>query len=64
MKLAIQLSEGQGRRLAEMAARLDISAESVAEAAVRELVEPSDGEFGDVAMRLLEKNRELYERLQ
>lgn len=28
MKLAIQLSEGQGRRLAEIAALLDISAES------------------------------------
>lgn len=36
----------------------------LAEAAVRELVEPSDSEFDNVAMRLLDKNRELYERLQ
>lgn len=63
VKLAIQLSEGQGRRIAEIAALLDISAESLAEAAARELVEPSDSEFDNVAMRLLDKNRELYERL-
>lgn len=64
MKLAIQLSEAQERRLAEIAARLNIPAESLAEAAVRELVDQSDGEFDDVAKRLLEKNRELYERLR
>lgn len=36
MKPAIRLAEGQGRRLAEIAARLDIAAETLAEAAVRE----------------------------
>jgi predicted transcriptional regulator len=64
MKLAIQLSEAQERRLTEIAARLNIPAESLAEAAVRELVDQSEGEFDDVAKRLLEKNRELYERLR
>jgi uncharacterized protein (DUF433 family) len=34
------------------------------EAAVRELVDQSEGEFDGVAKRLLEKNRELYERLR
>lgn len=64
MKLAIQLSEAQERRLAEIAARLNIPAESLAEAAVRELVDRPEGEFDQVARRLLEKNRELYERLR
>ena len=64
MKLAIQLSEAQERRLAEIADRLNIPAESLAEAAVRELVDQSEGEFDNVAKRLLQKNRELYERLR
>ena len=64
MTLAIQLSEAQGRRLAEIAARLNVPVESLAEAAVRELVDQSEGDFDRVADRLLEKNRELYERLR
>ena len=64
MKLAIELSEAQERRLAEIAARLGVPAESLAEAAVRELVDQSSAEFDEVAQRLLAKNRELYERLR
>ncbi len=64
MKLDIQLSEAQERRLAEIAARLNIPAESLAEAAVRELVDQSEGAFDGVAKRVLEKNRDLYERLR
>ena len=41
MKLAIQLSETQEKRLAEIAARLNVPVESLAEAAVRELVDQS-----------------------
>jgi len=64
MKLAIELSEAQERRLAEIAALLGIPAESLAEAAVRELVGRSSPEFDEVADRLMAKNRELYERLR
>lgn len=46
-----------------MAARLNIPAESLAAAAIRELVDQPEGEFDEVARRLLEKNRGLYERL-
>ncbi len=63
MKLAIVLSADQEKRLAEIAARLGVPAESLAEAAVRELVDQSSAEFEEVADRLLAKNRELYERL-
>ncbi len=64
MKLAIQLTAAQEQRLAEIAARLNVPAESLAEAAVRDLVDQSSGEFEQVADRVLTKNRELYERLR
>jgi len=64
MKLAIKLSDAQEQRLSEIAARLGVPAESLAEAAVRELVDRSSGDFDEVADRLLSKNRELYERLR
>ena len=64
MKLAIELSEAQERRLSEVAARLNVPAESLAQAAVRELVDQSEGDFDRGASRLLEENRELYERLR
>jgi predicted transcriptional regulator len=63
MKLAIELSEAQERRLAEIAGRLKVPAESLAEAAVRELVAEPDEDFDRVASRILQKNQELYERL-
>jgi predicted transcriptional regulator len=64
MKIAIELSETQERRLAEIAGRLNVPAETLAEAAVRELVSQSEADFDQVASRLIEKNRELYERLR
>ena len=64
MKLAIQLTEAQEQRLAEIAARLNVPVESLAEAAVRALVDQSSDEFDQVADRILTKNRELYERLR
>lgn len=64
MKLSIELSDAQEQRLAEIAARLGVPAESLAEAAVRELVDGASTEFVEVADRLLAKNRELYERLR
>ena len=63
MKLAIQLTEAQEQRLIEVAARLNVPVESLAEAAVRELIAEPEGEFERVSKRLLEKNRELYKRL-
>ena len=63
MKLAIQLSEAQEKRLVEIAGRLNVPAAALAEAAVRELVAQSGPDFDQVAERLLEKNQELYERL-
>jgi hypothetical protein len=64
MTLAIKLTDAQERQLADLASRLNIPLESLAEAAVRDLLSSSEGEFEEVADRLLEKNRELYERLR
>ena len=63
MQPAIELSEAQARQLAEIARRLNVPAESLAEAAVREVVAQPKEDFDRVASRILEKNRELYERL-
>jgi predicted transcriptional regulator len=64
MKLAIELSPDQERRLADIARRLNIHPQVLAEAAVRELVSQPESDFEQVASRLLGKNRELYERLR
>lgn len=64
MRLAIELSETQERRLAEIAQRLNIPPQKLAEAAVRELVSHPEADFDQVAARLMAKNRELYERLR
>ena len=63
MQPAIELSEAQARRLAEIARSLNVPAESLAEAAVREVVAKPKEDVDRVASRILEKNRELYERL-
>jgi predicted transcriptional regulator len=64
MTLAIELSQEQERRLADIARRLNIPPQVLAEAAVRELVSQPESDFEQVASRLLGKNRELYERLR
>lgn len=64
MKLAIELSEAQERRLAEIAGRLNIPPQKLAEAAIRELVSVPEADFDQVASRLVKKNRALYERLR
>jgi hypothetical protein len=43
---------------------LNIPPQELAEAAIRELVSQPDAQFDHVALRLIEKNRELYERLR
>jgi predicted transcriptional regulator len=64
MRLAIELSEAQERRLSEIAGRLNVPPQKLAEAAIRELVSQPESDFEQVASRLLRKNRELYERLR
>jgi hypothetical protein len=46
-----------------VAKRLNVPAEELVSAAVRDLLRQSEGEFDGVASRVLEKNRDLYRRL-
>ena len=64
MKLAIELTQKEEERLAEVAERLDISLEELAKAALRDLASEPEVDFERVASRILSKNRELYERLR
>lgn len=63
MKLSVEMTDEQQRRLAKEAKRLNIAVEDLAGAAVRDLLTEPDGEFQQAAKRVLEKNRELYRRL-
>jgi len=63
MRLSVEITGPIEQQLAETAKRLNVSADELAAAAVRDLVAGSDEEFSRVAARVLEKNRELYRRL-
>ena len=63
MKLAIDLAETQLERLRAEAERLGVPVEELARAAISDLLGNSSQDFDEAASRVLEKNRELYERL-
>lgn len=63
MKLAIELTPEQREQLQATADRLSIPVETLAAAAIRDLVALPSSEFEAAAEELLKKNQELYERL-
>ena len=63
MKISIDVPDADMKRLEEVAGRLNVSAEELASAAVRDLLSQNEAEFERVAARVLEKNRDLYKRL-
>ncbi len=63
MKIAIELNSTQSEQLEAIAASLGVPAEELAQAAVTDLIDASAADFDAVASRVLEKNRELYQRL-
>lgn len=63
MTLSIQLPDDAERRLREAAHRLNIPADQLAAAAVRDFVAQPAADFEQAAQRVLEKNSELYRRL-
>ena len=63
MKLSIDLNDVQLDLLQQAAAKLGVPVEDLARAAVSDLLVGEDDEFADAARRVLEKNKELYERL-
>jgi predicted transcriptional regulator len=63
MKLSVEMTDEQQRRLSEEAKRLNVAVEDLAGAAVRDLLAEPESDFQQAAKRVLEKNRELYRRL-
>ena len=63
MKLSVEMTDEQQRRLAKEAKRLNVAVEDLAGAAVRDLLAEPEADFQQTARRVLEKNRELYRRL-
>jgi hypothetical protein len=63
MKLALELPPAQAEKLRAEAARLGVSPEDLARAALADLLATPDAEFQAAATRVIAKNRELYRRL-
>jgi len=63
MKIAIELNAAQTERLQAIAASLGVNADELAQAAVADLVSAGADDFEGAASRVLQKNRELYQRL-
>ena len=63
MKLAVELSEAETRRLQEAAERLGVDPTELARAAISDLLSTPDDEFRAAADHVLRKNEDLYRRL-
>lgn len=63
MRLSVDLTETQQQDLAALAARLRVSPEMLAAAALRDLLARREADFEAAATRVLAKNAELYRRL-
>jgi hypothetical protein len=63
MKLSIELSEAEGTKLLDEAARLGVEPEALARAALADLLSNEDEGFRRAAEHVLRKNEELYRRL-
>jgi predicted transcriptional regulator len=64
MAITLQLTPEQEAKLRSVAGQLKVSPEALAETAVRDLLAQPDDEFLEVAKKVVEENRELYERLR
>ena len=63
MMLALELQPAQAERLRAEAARLGLSPEDLARAALSDLLTEPAADFAAAARRVLAKNQELYKRL-
>jgi predicted transcriptional regulator len=64
MAITLQLTPEQEAKLRSVASQLKVSPEALAETAVRDLLAQPDDEFLNIARKIVEENRELYERLR
>jgi hypothetical protein len=64
MRISIDVTGPDEQALTEAARRLNVPADALAAAALRNLLDLADEELDRVAHRLLNKNQELYRRLE
>ena len=63
MKITLDVPTNLEAQLHDVAARLNVSVDELAAAAVRDLIGRPDEDLERIVSRVLEKNRELYRRL-
>jgi len=63
MKITLDVPANLESQLGDVAARLNVSVNELAEAAVRDLIAQPSEDFERIASKILDKNRELYRRL-
>jgi hypothetical protein len=63
LKLALELKPAEAERLRVEAARLGLTPEDLARAALSDLLTEPSADFAVAARRVLSKNQELYKRL-
>ena len=63
MRLSVDLPPALEAQLAAVAARLNVRADDLAAAALRDLLAQREADFQAAAGRVLEKNQKLYRRL-
>lgn len=63
MRLSMEISETQQRRLSLLAERLNVPAEDLAVAALDDLLDRREAAFETAAQHVIDKNSELYRRL-
>jgi predicted transcriptional regulator len=63
MRLSVELSAAQEGQLNAIAQRLNVPADALAAAALRDLLDSRDAVFAAAAAYVVEKNAELYRRL-
>lgn len=63
MRLSFELTDAQQGQLNAIAQRLNVSADALAAAALRDLLDRREAAYEDAAAHVVEKNAELYRRL-
>ena len=63
MRLSLELSEAQQGQLNAIAQRLNVPADALAAAALRDLLDRREADYEAAAEHVVEKNAELYRRL-
>ena len=61
--IPVELTPAQEQRLKTEAQRLGLSAEDLARLAIEDLLDRPEPDFEEAAQHVLQKNRELYDRL-